>query len=172
MDAMSRQLGDEWVAISGYKNPAGEIDLLLVCPDGVLAVEIKYVNGRIYCDGDRWWRDKSDKYGNVVGRNLPIADKKGRGPSAQVNASASRLQRFLSERTQVTVVLRAVVLSHPQSVLGELRYQTVDSIATLDAFRPREVFSVAVGTGHQLLVDDLVRIITQDHRYHEGRGTR
>lgn len=172
LEALSAQLGDEWVAISGYKNPSGEIDVLLVCPDGVLAIEIKYVNGRVYCEEDRWWRDKSDKYGNVVERNLPIADKKGRGPSAQVNASASRLQRFLAERTPVTTVLRSVVLSHPQSTIGELRLQTVDEIATLDSFNPRSVFKRTVGTGHQLLVDDLVRIITQDHRYHASRGQR
>jgi len=172
LDALSGQLGDECVAISGYRNPSGEIDLLLVCPDGVLAIEIKYVNGKVYCDGDRWWRDKSDKYGNVVERNLPIADRKGRGPSAQVNASAGRLQRFLAERTPVTVVLRSVVLSHPQSSIGDMRYQTVDEISTLDAFDPREVFKRTVGTGHQLPVDDLVRTIAQDHCYHESRLKR
>lgn len=172
IDALSSQLSDEWVAISGYKNPGGEIDLLLVGPDGVMAVEIKYVNGRVCCDEDRWWRDKSDKYGNVVERNLPIADKKGRGPSAQINASASRLQRFLAERTPVTVVLRAVVLSHPQSSIGETLRQTIDEIATLDSFDPMGVFKRTVGIGHRLLVDDLVRIISQDHRYHENRSKR
>lgn len=172
INALSTQLSDEWVAISGYKNPGGEIDLLLVGPDGVMAIEIKFVNGRVCCDEDRWWRDKSDKYGNVVERNLPIADKKGRGPSAQVNASASKLQRFLAERTPVNVVLRAVVLSHPQSSIGEILRQTVDEIATLDSFDPMGVFKRTVGAGHRLLVDDLVRIISQDHRYHESRSKR
>ncbi|WP_342616748.1 nuclease-related domain-containing protein [Rhodoferax sp. GW822-FHT02A01] len=169
LDALARQLGDEWVAISGYRNPAGEIDLLLVGPDGVVAIEVKYVNGKVHCEGDRWWRDKSDKYGNVVERNLPITDKKGRGPSAQVNAAASRLQGFLAERTPVRSVLRAVVLSHDQSELGVLQSPTVHAIARLRDFDPGSLVHRILGAGHQLLVDDLVRIITQDHRYHERR---
>ena len=172
LDVLSKQLGDEWVAISGYMNPSGEIDLLLVGPDGVMAVEVKYVNGKVHCDGDRWWLDKCDRYGNMVQRNIPIQDRKGRGPSLQVNTAASRLQRFLAERTPVTVVLRAVVLSHELSSIGDLRYITVDAISTLDTFYPMQVFDELVGTGHKLLVDDLVRLISEDHRYHASRSKK
>ncbi len=172
LSALAGQLSDEWVAVSGYKNPGGEIDVVLVGPDGVMAVEIKFVNGQVHCDGDRWWRDKSDKYGNVVERNVAIADRKGRGPSAQVNASADRLQRFLAERTPVKRVLRAVVFSHDASSIGTLKSVTVDAIATLTSFVPKRIYQEKLGTGHQLLVDDLVRLIGNDHVYHASRKPR
>ncbi|MDH4482710.1 MAG: nuclease-related domain-containing protein [Rhodoferax sp.] len=171
-DAMDRQLGDEWVAVSGYKNPGGEIDLLLVGPDGVLAIEIKFLNGEVSCEGDRWWRNKSDKYGNVVERNVPIADKGGRGPSEQVNAAASRLQRFLAERSPLEYVHCAVVLSHPLSSIGVLRSVTVDAVATLDSFHPRAILTKGFGERPKCSPDDLVRLITQDHHYHARRGKR
>ena len=171
-DALARQLGDEWIAVSGYKNPGGEIDLLLVGPDGVLAVEIKFLNGAVSCDGDRWWRDKSDKYGNVVERNVPISDKGGRGPSEQVNAAASRLQRFLAERTPIKYVHCAVVLSHPMSSIGALRSVTVDAIATLDTFHPRAILTKGFGDRPRYAPDELVRLITQDHQHHAQRRRR
>jgi hypothetical protein len=171
-DALAKQFGDEWVAISGYKNPGGEIDLLLVGPDGVLAMEIKYLNGEVYCDGDRWWRHKSDKYGNVVEENVPIADKGGRGPSEQVNAAASRLQRFLAERSALKYVHCAVVLSHPLSSIGELRSVTVDAIATLETFKPKTILNTGNGERQRYVTEELVRLITQDHQFHAKRGKR
>lgn len=166
---LSAQLSDDWVAISGYKNPAGEVDIVLVGPPGVMAIEVKFLNGKVFCDGDRWWRDKYDKYGNLVERGIAIADRGGRGPSAQVNASADRLQRFLAERTPVNRVLRAVVLAHESSSIGQLSAVTVDAIALLGGLRVAEVFAQKLPGGEQYLVDDLVRLIGQDHRYHERR---
>jgi len=63
--------------ISGYHNPGGEVDQLLVGPSGVLAVEIKFINGKVFCDGDSCWRDKYDKYGNLVQESVPISDRRG-----------------------------------------------------------------------------------------------
>jgi hypothetical protein len=167
--ALSAQLSDEWVAVSGYKNPAGEVDVLVVGPPGVMAIEVKFVNGKVFCDGDRWWRDKYDKYGNLVETQVPIADRGGRGPSAQVNASADRLQRFLAERTPVNRVLRTVVLAHEASSLGQLSSVTVDAIALVKELRVEAIFSQKLPTGERYLVDDLVRLIGQDHQYHERR---
>ena len=113
-------LSDEWVLVSGYRNSGGEIDQLLVGPPGVLAVEIKFINGRVFCDGDDWWRDKYDRYGNLVERSVPIGDRGGRSPSAQVNAAAGRLQSFLNKRASLQRVHRAVILSHDASELGEV----------------------------------------------------
>lgn len=170
IDALATWLSDDWVAVSGYRNSGGEVDLLLVGPPGVMAVEIKYVNGEIHCDGDRWWRDKYDKYGNLVELSLPIADRAGRGPSAQVNASADRLQRFLSERTPLRRVLRAVVFSHDASRLGALHRVTVDEVAVVDSLNVLSVFQRAMQNGSQAPVDELVRLIQQDHRFHANRG--
>lgn len=136
----------------------------------MLAVEIKYLNGQIHCDGDRWWRDKYDRYGNLVEQAIPIADRGGRGPSAQVNASADRLQRFLSERTPVRRVLRAVVFSHEASRLGTLYRVTVDEVALVDSLNVLSVFQRAVPNGLRVPVDELVRLIQQDHGFHANRG--
>jgi hypothetical protein len=149
---IARQLDNNWVAISGYKNPAGEIDLVVVGPPGVMAIEVKYLNGKVFCDGDRWWRDKFDKYGNLVESGAPIADRRGRGPSAQVNASADRLQRFLSERTPVKRVLRTVVLAHDSSTLGQLSSVTVDSISLISDLRIPAIFSDKISDGNHYLV--------------------
>lgn len=169
VQALAAQLTDKWVAISGYKNPSGEIDIVVVGPPGVMAIEVKFVNGKVFCDGDRWWRDKYDKYGNLVESGLTIADRGGRGPSVQVNASADRLQRFLAERTPVKRVLRTVVLAHESSSLGQLSSITVDSIALVSELRIEAIFDQKMTTREQYLVDDLVRLIGQDHQFHESR---
>jgi len=170
--ALSSRLTDEWVAISGYRNPGGELDLLLVGPPGVMAVEIKYLNGQIYCDGDRWWRDKYDRYGNLVETALPITDRGGRGPSAQVNAAADRLQRFLSKRTSIRRVLRAVVFSHEASLLGALQRVTVDAVALAHSFEVPSAFQRAMPRGEHLPVDEVVCLIEQDHRFHASRDRK
>ncbi len=47
VSTIASQLDNNWVAISGYKNPAGEIDLVVVGPPGVMAIEVKYLNGKV-----------------------------------------------------------------------------------------------------------------------------
>lgn len=130
-DHLSRLLGDEWTLIMGYKNPKGEVDQILVGPSGVFALEIKFINGTVHCDGDRWWRDKCDRYGNLVETNVPIADKRGRGPSRQLNEAEDSLQQFLSRRIGEGRVRRAVVLSHDASRIGTVLDVRVDLVTTL-----------------------------------------
>ena len=62
--------------------------------------------------GDAWTRDRYDSHGNLMERKVPIRDKGGRGPSAQINESADRLQDFLSQRMGIERVYRAVVFAH------------------------------------------------------------
>lgn len=73
-DILSTRFSDDWTMISGYRNQGGEIDKLLVGPEGIIAIEIKFINGRIFCNRDRWWRDKYDRYGNLVESNLTIGN--------------------------------------------------------------------------------------------------
>lgn len=160
---------DDWTLVSGYKNQGGEIDKILVGPEGILAIEIKYVNGVVSCHRDRWCRDKYDRYGNLVETDVPIADKRGRGPSAQVNDAADRLQAFLSKRGCATRVHRAVVLSHPASELGEIRDQTVDLIATVDELTLAEIGDVLDDDGEVLDVRRVVELLRKDHAFHQGR---
>lgn len=131
---LAGHLSEDWVLVSGYRNAKGEIDQVLIGPRGVFAIEIKFINGVVHCNGDRWWRDKYDRYGNLVESNVPIEDKRGRGPSKQLNDSANMLQSFLVKRAGINRVHRAVVLSHESSRLGKLNSITVDAVQTIDAF--------------------------------------
>ncbi|TWI61743.1 nuclease-like protein [Desulfobotulus alkaliphilus] len=164
-DSLKQIFSDEWTVVSGYKNRGGEIDKILVGPTGVLAIEIKFVNGRVSCAGDRWWRDKYDKYGNLVQSNVPIADKRGRGPSAQVNDAADRLQEFLHKRGIALRVARAVVLSHSSSSISQFQGQTVDLIATLDQLIASELSSAVTGGLGGGTAQQILTLIKKDHEF-------
>ena len=169
---LAARLSDQWIAISGYKNRGGEIDLLLVGPPGIMAVEVKYVNGRIFCNGDQWWRDKYDKYGNLVESAKPISDRGGRGPSEQVNASAELLQIFLiKENTPLKRVLRAVVFSHEAAEMGNINGLTVDCATLLPNLNIDYEFE-RHGLRENLLVDELARLIRKDHAHNERKTPR
>jgi len=165
-DALAGFLSDDWTLVSGYRNTGGEIDKLLVGPAGVLAMEIKFVNGKVFCRGDKWWRDKYDNYGNLVETGVPIADKRGRGPSAQVNDAADRLQSFLSMRSSVRRVARAVVLSHESSQIGEISGQKVDLVATLGQLNVATLAKAMPGGPAGALTDQIVALIRKDHEFH------
>lgn len=162
---LERALGNEWTLVCGYKNQKGEIDQILVGPSGVFAIEIKFINGLVHCDGDRWWRDKFDKYDNLVEKNIPIADKKGRGPSRQLNEATDRLQDFLDTNFGKGRVRRAVILSHESSRLGDLNNVAVDLISTLNRW------DITGFLGHEKMISEqavaaIVDAIQRDHRHH------
>ena len=168
---LAGRLGDEWTLLTGYKNRKGEIDGVLVGPGGVFAIEIKFINGVVYCEGDRWWRDKFDRYSNLVESMVPIADKSGRGPSRQVNESADILQAFLTTRTGLDRIGRAVIFAHEASRIGELRRPTVDCIATLQTPDFVHYFECegTVLTGDQVV--RIVQAIQKDHEFHSRPRT-
>lgn len=170
-DHLARLLGDEWTLIMGYKNPKGEVDQILVGPSGVFALEIKFINGTVHCDGDRWWRDKYDRYGNLVETSVPIADKRGRGPSRQLNEAADSLQQFLSRRIGEGRVRRAVVLSHDASRIGTVLDVRVDLVTTLATWDVRSFVSAPTVLDDEG-VSHIVDTIRQDHDFHEQRLRR
>jgi len=55
---LGRALGDDWTLVRGYRNRRGEIDHVLLGPRGVVAIEVKYRNATVHCDGDDWRFDK------------------------------------------------------------------------------------------------------------------
>ena len=165
-------LSDEFTLISGYKNQRGEIDQVLVGPNGVICIEVKYLNGKISCIGDAWWRDKYDQYGNLVEGNVPIQDKGGRGPSAQVNASADKLQDFLRQRLGIQRVYRAVVFSHESSVLVSIKAPTVDVVTDLKTFAIGQLIKELAQNAAPLHVGEVVSLIQRDHAFHEQKTPR
>jgi hypothetical protein len=161
---LGRALGDDWTLLRGYRNRRGEIDHLLLGPQGLFAIEVKNLNATVHIDGDRWQADKYDNYGNLV-EQRPIADRKGRSPSMQLNEPADALERFLHERGQPVTIRRVVILAHRRSRLGQSRHPTVP---------------VGISTGYLLtLVGDsadqldarhragVQRLIRHDHDFHD-----
>lgn len=163
---------DDCTLLSGYKNRSGEIDQIVVGPAGVVAIEVKNISGTIHCNGNQWWRDKYDGRSNCVAAGVPIQDKGGRGPSAQLNHSANRLEAFLNGKLDATVqVTRWVVLAHPRANLGHIQSPTVDLVITLHALnrdaadRIDEFIKPCAAN-----TDAMVQLIRQDHAAHTKRG--
>jgi hypothetical protein len=167
MEELKSRLVGMWTLLKGYKTRKGEIDLVAVGPSGVVALEVKYLNGFVHCEGDQWHRDKYDKQGNLVESGLPIEDGGGRAPSRQLNEAADALQAILSRAGILVDVVRVVVLSHDKSRIGTLRNQNVDRICRT---RDLDLALFCRGRCHGDWIADMERtvfLIRQDHADHK-----
>lgn len=160
---------NSWTLVCGYQNCAGEIDQILVGPTGVHAIEVKNINGRISCDGDRWWRDRFDSYGNLVEARIPIRDKRGRGPSAQLNASADLLEDLLARHAGIPRVWRVVAFAHPRARMGKLRRRTVNWIGPIDALTAVHFAGNRSTSTSQERAGQVVSLIESSHRLKKGK---
>jgi Nuclease-related domain len=166
---LGRLLGDDWTLLRGYRNRGGEIDQLLLGPGGLIAIEVKHRNATVHCDGDEWWFDKYDRYGNLVDQGR-IRDRRGRSPSAQLNEPASLLEEFLRSRGCPARIERVVLLTHPRSRIGTCRNPTVRMATSADDIIEllRRSRSALDATRRARLQ----QLIVRDHRFHESRRTR
>lgn len=167
-------LGDDWTVVAGYRNRGGEMDLLVLGPSALVAVEVKYLNGVVHCRGQDWTLDKYDKYGNLVEQGLPVRDRKGRAPNRQVNESANALETFLASRGQRVKVKRAVVLAHEASRLGEVSDPGVDFVGALASrdFKSQLQTLLVGKVEHPTAGFDvaaIVGLVQKDHAYHARR---
>jgi len=168
-DRLAPAFGDDWVLFRGYKNRRGEIDSVLLGPGGLFAMEVKNRNATVHVDGDNWWCDKYDRYGNLVEQGLRFADRSGRSPSREVNEPADELEKFLRSRRQPVSVRRAVILVHQRSELGTTRNLTVDVATSMDwVIGAVKESRLTLEAGRRA---ELERLIVQDHRYHQARQT-
>jgi hypothetical protein len=168
--SLANLLDDAWTAISGYKNPRGEVDLIVVGPPGILALEVKALNGCVSCDGDSWWRDRCDRFGNVVETRLPIEDGRGRSPARQLNQPVDMLQAQLSRRAMRVPIHRGVVLAHSLSRVGRIANPSVHFVGLISDLRQHVVDDVIPGPNlGRLLVSRVVEVICADHHFHAGR---
>jgi hypothetical protein len=165
---LGQALGDDWTLLRGYRNRRGEIDHLLLGPRGLFAVEVKNINATVYIDGDHWRADKYDNYGNLV-EQRPIADRRGRSPSEQLNEPAAELEQFLHERGQRVAVQRVVVLTHRRSRLGSRHHPTVHAGTSIGY-----LLSLVDDSADELSERqraEVQRLIRRDHEFHNhGRG--
>ena len=167
-DDLGRALDDHWVLFRGYRNRRGEIDHLLVGPTGLVAIEVKNINGTVYCDGDEWRVNKFDKYGNLV-EQYALVDrgKRQRSPSVQLNEPTDFLEDFLHSRGADVDVLRVVLLTHPRSKVGNCRRATVHVFTrTSDIIRLMHKVPQPLDEARRAKIGEL---ITTDHRYHARR---
>ena len=167
-EELGRALGDDWVLLRGYKNSRGEIDHLLLGPKGMVAIEVKAINGTVHCDGDSWRVDKFDRYGNLV-EQYSLGDRgaRHRSPSVQLNEPADALEGFLRSRGQDVGVLRVVLLAHPRSKVGTCRRATVSvftrtSEVTRLLTKVKQPFDPATRA-------KLENLIIRDHQHHARR---
>lgn len=166
---MSR-LTDEWTYLAGYKNGAGEIDAILIGPQGVWAVEVKSHRAHLHVDADEWWFDKYDRYGNVVETKWAV-DGSGRNWGRQVSDPARKLESWLGRNGLNLQIRTAVVLINPRASLGRIRNQEVDLI-TCD---PRDLSRGRRSRGQALSGTDrgaIAELIRRDHMHHRERRSQ
>lgn len=167
-DFLASRLNDDWVLVSGYRNARGEIDQVLIGPGGLFTIEVKYINGAVAINGDKWTFDKYDKYGNRVEQNRPIADKKGRSPSRQLNEPTDRMLEFLRKSMPTLSAYRIVVLSHERADLALAFQPTVTPVLLRSWSLSETVFSGGAplnATEREKVVD----LLKRDHAYNERR---
>lgn len=127
-ERMAQCLDDSWTCLQGFHGVKGEIDFVLIGPDGIAAIEVKNLNGRISCHGNKWTRDKYDAYGNVVDFGLGIADKGGRSRSRQLLDSAHCLASSLGSHSGIYTI---VVLSHDRCRVHQVEDLEINELVHL-----------------------------------------
>jgi hypothetical protein len=174
-DYFASGLDDQWTMISGYKGYRGEIDQILVGSFGILALEIKTINGVIYVNGDSWHRDKYDRWGNLVEQGLPILDNGGRSPSQQISQATEPLERFLKSRIpNLPKISRAAIFAHERSRIAKVDNQTIEMIANINGVTPEAFKSVFAPIDDKSPIDTakVVELIKRDHEYQAKRRTQ
>jgi Nuclease-related domain len=166
-DELGYVLDDDWTLMRGYSNRRGEIDHVLLGPQGVFAIEVKHRNATVYVDGDSWKFEKYDNYDNLVDDGW-IEDRRGRSPSVQLNEPADDLERFLRSRGQPVKIGRIVMLTHPKSELGGTRNLTVNVVATSTDY-VINFLDNSPTVFHSQQLGKLEQLIVRDHHFHEAR---
>lgn len=159
--ALDRELDDEWTLIRGYRNRRGEIDQVLLGPRGLVAIEVKYRNATVRCEGDDWQFDKYDNYGNLVEHGR-MTDGRGRPPSVQLNEPADALEGLLRSRGHPVPVQRVVLLTHPRSRIGSCHRATVHVATSADFVLGLVSRAAPALSGRQL--GAIRQLIEHDHR--------
>jgi Nuclease-related domain len=118
------ELGDEWIAYHGYRNPGGEIHQLLLGPRGLVAMTSLHLDATVRCNGDKWHAERTDRTGQALG-SLSLDDHRGRSPGKALHEPADVLEKWLHSSGHQLRVHRAILLNHPGSFKGEWHRPTV-----------------------------------------------
>ena len=137
---LGERLDNSWTLVRGYVGPDGEIDALLVGPDGVCAISARDWDGAVSVNGDRWSLVRYEECGSIV-------ESGGKSPSERINDAAKPLEELLAGRGRVNRISRAVILAREESRVGEVEGLTIDYVGTLDGLRVADLFSVSDDMG-------------------------
>ncbi len=160
-------LPDDWTLLRGYRNRRGETDHVLVGPSGVWAIEVKLRRARLHVDGERWWIEKLDKYGNIVGTE-PAVDGGGRTWARQVTDVAQDFAAWLARNQHAVRVHTGVLIMHPQAQLGRCAELGVDLLGNQAAHLIQALQRQTAELDPQAC-GQIVDLIRRDHQHHHNR---
>lgn len=163
---LSEALGDQWTLIAGYHGRAGEIDRILIGPWGIYAFEIKGNRGVIHYDGAQWWTEKFDRRGNSLGRKvLP------RAPDVQLAKAAEGLERWLRRNGVDQRIVKVVLFTAEDAVLGRIERPSVECVATLKYLDLGRLFNPASKQSAlaQVVCERIANLAVRDHLFWERR---
>ena len=149
-DFVRRALDNRWTVIEGYLGGRGEIDIVLIGPLGVFAIEVKSRNGMVSCNGDVWMLKKPS------GESVALTDNGGRSPSQQINEAATWLENELYKVGHDVQIQKAVILAHPKASLGAIANLSIDSLMLLGA---AEDFKKYLSLGTPLSAEQISGIV-------------
>jgi len=122
------KLSDGYVLIRNAVIPPsrGDIDYILIGPNGIFVIESKNVGGVVECSGDRWYRYK-------VGRRGSKYDLEVGNPSRQVKRSAKTLKDFILKHGRIIfkgrvphIWVYGILVFTNNNITLKLRNPTVD----------------------------------------------
>ncbi|HEY1666241.1 MAG TPA: nuclease-related domain-containing protein [Trebonia sp.] len=166
-DVLSGALSDAWTLIKGYRNRRGEIDYLLLGPGGMLAIEVKYVNGTFAVTRERWRYVRYDNYGNQVGAGL-LQDARRRPPNVQLAEPLAALEQLLASRGHPVRMRPVVLLNHPKARVSHLEPDVGADVLTSTA-QLRDLVRAAQAQLDARKLAEIERLIVRDHHFHEDR---
>jgi len=150
----------DWVVVSGYHSRAGEADILIVAPNGLMVLEVKNIGGEIACNGNHWASRKRNK---EIRR---LQDRGGRSPGQQASAVADRIGNLFARVApglDVGRVRRGVVFAAPTSIIRRCENVDVNLICTTRNLTPALMEKLFPPRERPLNVPMVLERITMDH---------
>ncbi|MHB0991757.1 MAG: nuclease-related domain-containing protein [Burkholderiales bacterium] len=160
-DFLQRNLTRQWTIIEGFLGGKGEIDFVLIGPNGVFAIEVKNRNGVINSNGDDWSLTRPD------GVTVPLMDNGGRSPAQQINEAAGWLETELVKAGYAVKIPKAVIWSHPKARLGVITNMSIQYLILLGVNAPAH-FRKYLALGTALTSDQVSGVVGVIRKIHQN----
>lgn len=143
-------LSSEYSIFYNYPTPHGDIDVLVVGPKGVYALEVKNHNGYITINGDNWERVK-------VGRGGTVYKAEIGSPSLQAKKNATYIRDLLKKHGIDTWVQAQVVLTNPDVKVKMVKKPENVTVTGLDGLK--ETVNTGVSTLNSETVEKIKNVL-------------